>query len=230
LDCVPCIRIHRGGCPASHVNEDGTPICIHCLDRISCPVQRRVMASGTTVQDRAAYIVSEARKRLSEIKRRHNEYMIAEVKSSFEAQTVHPSEVTIARESQEDPQMSTSASEITPRPSTVRPTRTCSSAGCEATLSYNNSKGTCQKHSSRKTNGHNGAQPHLKRQAAPAKRNGNGAAHDHSNGNGNGHAARTADGSLILMPRVESRVDLLLALIPAGEKAKLLAVWIAGTV
>jgi hypothetical protein len=112
------------------------------------------MASGKTVQDRAAYIVTEARKQLSEIKRKYNDYMVTEAKSSFEAQTVrfHPSEVIIARESQEDPQMSTSASEITPktdtaaltrRPSTARPTRMCSSPGCQAALSYNNSTGKC---------------------------------------------------------------------------------------
>jgi hypothetical protein len=189
------------------------------------------MASGTTVQHRAAYIVTEARKHLSEIRRKHNEYMSTVAKSSFEAQTVrfHPSEVIIARESQEDRQMSSTASAITPRPSTARPTRICSSAACQNTLSYNKvsgKSGSCQKQSSQKTNGHCGAQP--KHQAAPAKRNG--AAHHPVNGNGNGKAARTADGSLILMPRVESRVDMLLALLPSGDKAKLLAAYVAGTV
>jgi len=183
------------------------------------------MASGITVQARAAYIVFEARKHLLETKRNHNQYMVTEAKSSFEAQAVRfrPSEVIIARESQEEPQMSTSASEITPRPSTARPTRICSNEGCNHTISYNNVTGecgSCQKQSS---------QP--KRQAAPAKPNGNGAADSvNGNGNGNGHAARTADGSLILMPRVESRVDMILALIPSADKARLLAAYIAGTV
>jgi uncharacterized protein with PIN domain len=271
------------------------------------------MASGKNVRDRAKYILTKEVAKLSEIKRDHNECLVAEATNSFVAQSVrfHPSEVPVARESQEDQiststttaaprpstappvricsecgkklsynnvtgkcgncekhsvtealehlseirrthnehavaresqedQMSSTASEITPRPSTAPPARICSECG-KAQLSYNNTHGicgNCRKNSSRKTNrhnGHNGAQPHRelqaspKRHAAPAKPNGNGAP---VNGNGNGHGAQTAgaDGSLILMPHVSNRVDMLLAQIPPGDKIKLLEAWISGAV
>lgn len=236
MDCVPCLSIHGGGCPAARTNEEGTPVCIFCEDRIPCAVQQRVIASGRTVKERAAYIETEARKQLSEIKRKDGEYMVTEAKTSFEAQTVrfHPSEVIIARESQEDPKMSTGASEITPRPSTARPTRICSSAGCQRTISYNNVSGecgSCQKRSSQRMGITESTLRH--KRAVLAKPNRNGAAlHDsvNGNGNGNGNGAKTSDGSLILMPRVESRVDMIFALLPSAEKIRLLSAYIAGTV
>jgi hypothetical protein len=185
------------------------------------------MASGKNVQDRAKYILAEA----LEIRRKQNGYMVTEALDHLcnHNEQISPTAVTIAQEDQ----MSTStvASEITPRPSTARQTRICSSAGCPNTLSYNNVTGkceSCRKHSSQKTNGHNGAQPHRelqaspKHQAAPAKRNGNGAAHHPVNGNGNGHGAQTADR--------ESRVDRIFALItpiiPSEDKLKILAVYL----
>jgi hypothetical protein len=221
LDCARCLSIHGPGCPASHTNEDGTPICIFCLDSLPCAIQQRVMASGKTRRDRAKYIVTEARKHLSEIKRSHNEYN-EQVQHDEQVQcpdrSIPPSAVAVP-ESQEDQKMSTVTSEITARPRAI-----CSSEGCKNTLSYNNATGTCgncRKHASQKMNGHNGAQPHLKRHAAPAKPNGNGAAHHdsavHSNGNGNG-------------AHVESRVELLLAQIPREDKARLLLAYLAGTV
>jgi uncharacterized Zn finger protein (UPF0148 family) len=238
LDCARCLSIHGPGCPASHTNEDGTPICVWCEDKIPCAVQQRVMASGKNVKERAAYIETEARKHLSEIKRDHNDSVKMDARKVFfgesssleslqpPARSISPSAVAVARGSQED-QMSTSttASEIT----TATPLSICSECG-KNKLSYNNGTGTCgtcRKHSSQKTNGHNGAHPRRelqaspKRKAAPAKPNGNGAVHHdsvvHSNGNGNG-------------AHVESRVELLLAQIPREDKAKLLAAYIAGTV
>jgi hypothetical protein len=130
---------------------------------------------------------------------------------------------------------STTASEITPpRPSTARPTRICSSAGCQRTISYNNVSGecgSCQKQSSQRM-GITESRLRHKRRAALAKPNGNGAAPRSVHSNGNGRGAKTADGSLLLMPRIgsESRVDTLLAAIPSADKARLLAAYIAGTV
>jgi hypothetical protein len=182
------------------------------------------MASGTTARSRAAYIEAEARKDLSEVKQKHNEYMVTEAKSSFEAQTVrfHPSEVIVARESQEDPQMSTSASVITPKPTPpARPTRSCSNEGCQRTISYNNVSGecrSCQKQSSQRIGIAESTLRH-KRQAL-AKPNGNGTAPPTR---GFGSAVATAHHNPV-------RVDLLLAAIPKEEKVRMLSAWIAGRV
>lgn len=186
------------------------------------------MASGKNRRDRAKYIVANEAAKLSEIRRSHNEHK-EQVQQIEQVQRPDRSIPAVAvPESQEDQKMSTVTTEVT-RPSTARPLSICSECG-KNKLSYNNGTGTCgncRKHSSQKTNGHNGAHPRRelqaspKRKAAPAKPNGNGAVHHdsvvHSNENGNG-------------AHVESRVELLLAQIPREDKTRLLLAYLAGTI
>lgn len=88
-------------------------------------------------------------------------------------------------------------------------------------LSYNNVSGictNCQRQHGRprsKANEHNGAQP----------------AHVNGKAKGNGNGAQPAEDRLFVLPRVveSKRVDLLLAVIPPEEKARMLTAWLAGS-
>jgi hypothetical protein len=42
LSCERCFEIHRAGCAGTHVDENGRPICVFCLDGVPCPVQQRL--------------------------------------------------------------------------------------------------------------------------------------------------------------------------------------------
>jgi hypothetical protein len=221
------------------MDEQRRPVCIFCEDQLPCPRQRQIMASGDNLRDRVAHIVQI---------RSPNQTLEME-RSIVLNHSISRSEVAAARKSQEDqmPHAQMSTSEIRPAvasTSTAR-ARVCSGGtpGCKNELSYNNRSGRCgdcqtklgrRRDRSKKTNGHNGVQQDralqapLERQAAPpAKRNG--AAHHPVHHNGNG-AQRAEEPSrlLLVMPNVDSRVDLLLAAVPREDKAKMLSAWLAG--
>jgi hypothetical protein len=162
-------------------------------------------------------------------------FAIVNVKGALELEDV--------RKFQEDQPMST---EIAPIPTTnPPPTRFCSTPGCKsAALSWNNVSGKCRKcrdseggAHSKKTNGvRHHRELHAVATSSSAKPKPNGADHHRrdpaAHGNGNGNGARPADEHLRSLDKnhiESSRVELLLAAIPAADKAKMLCAWLAGT-
>jgi hypothetical protein len=229
LECVKCLRVHGGGCPASGTDEDGTPVCIFHLDSLICPVQKRILASGTNVLERAAHIVQVKDPDGFEAHR-----------SSLLNHSISIRALPIAGKShQEDQQMSTTQ-KITPTPtSTAPPTRMCATPGCKKTLSYNNRTGICGECLAKKTKGIMEAKRAPAAAAADSAKPNGRLSHDPAHGNGNGNGKHNGNGNgaqpaeqpgLLVMQRVESRVDLLLAAVPRADKERLLSAWLAGTI
>jgi hypothetical protein len=183
------------------------------------------MAAGTNVLSRAAQIVQLRDPGGLEAQR-----------SKLLNRSISIRAVAIAGKSHEEDQMST-AEKITPAPtSTIPAARLCKTPGCKRTLAYNNRTGLCQDCLAKKTK----SILEAKRAATarPAKPNGadhedraNGHGNSAAHGNGKSNGAQPADQpGLLVMQRVESRVDLLLAAVPRADKERLLSAWIAGTI
>ena len=115
-------------------------------------------------------------------------------------------------------------------PATASPTatkRTCEVAGCEGKLAYNNTTGFCHEH--------RGRAPKTTNVAVVRKTNG--AAHHHAHGTGAHNGAENETGATVSKPdrpantnalAIAERVDLVLRTIPPEEKARMVAVWLAG--
>jgi hypothetical protein len=231
------LTIHGGGCPASHADQQGRPLCIFCEDGLSCPQQRKILASGDNLHDRVAAIV-KIRRPGQDLERRQA------LNRSILRSTVAAG---VTKSQSEEDQMNTSEiraavpSPTVPSSTSIARARICGTPGCKQTLSYNNRNGVCgncqakkgKRSHSKKTNGHNGVQqvralqaPRERQAAPPAKRNG--AAHHPAHRNGNGAQRAEEPSRLLVMPNVDSRVDLLLAAVPREAKAKMLDAWLAG--
>jgi hypothetical protein len=141
--------------------------------------------------------------------------------------------VAVAGKSHEEDQMSTTEKITSAPTSAAPPALICATPGCKNALSYNNRSGICSQCFAKKSKGITEQQ---RAAAAPNRAKSHGAHHHdpaHANGNGksngNGNGAQPAAEKLLLMPRVDSRVDLLLAAVPQADKAKMLTLWLAGT-
>jgi hypothetical protein len=164
------------------------------------------------------------------------DFAIAHVKGAVELK-----DMAEDRKSQEDQQMST---EIAAQQTTTNapPTRICSTPGCKRVLSFNNTTGKCREHQESEGRSHskktNGAQHHRELHAVAAhsaKPKPNGADNPRrdlaAHGNGNGNGARPADEHLRSLDKnhiESSRVELLLAAIPAADKARMVCAWLKG--
>jgi hypothetical protein len=187
---------------------------VWCADSIPCPVSIRML------------------KQLRSPNHSASRFAIANLKGAVDLEDV--------RKFQEDQRMTTIAAQQTT--TNPPPMRICSTAGCKNALSLNNTTGKCGecqgrgRSHSKKTNG---VQHHRELHAVaahPAKPKPNGSDnHRHdpaAHGNGNGNGARPAEEHIRSLDTTHvesSRVERLLAAIPAADKAKMLCAWIAGS-
>ena len=237
MQCEICQRIHHGACSASY-RRNGKPVCVWCADGLPCPKQSEILNAGDSARSRAAFILRQLRRpKLTDAEDQKPPWPQMVSADELHEPDSRPLHVTSGNESPIDQNLeeqNMSATEVTPVPTaktiSAHAARLCTTCH-KNPLSYNNTTnicGECQKkvgrvRNSAKTSG--GAKPHREVQAARERHAKQRAA---ANSNGNGQGAQTADGSLLLMPRLDSRVDLLLAAVPREDKAKMLSAWIAG--
>jgi hypothetical protein len=212
VECTHCS--HTPGCETSHLDQDGNPCCIFCLDHNASPILLRLLA-----QSRGAL------------------EMLRRLPAALPNRSISRS--ALARiagvASQETKKMATVISSPRPSltPAALAPAiRKCA---CGNVLAVNNRRGICGSCQERQ-----GGRSALEPQRSHRKTNG--AADTEAEaakplitmvptpGNGDGAHQAPEEISVRSFARsVESRVDLLFAAIPIDDKRKLVCAYLAGT-
>jgi hypothetical protein len=251
-ECVRCLLVHgrdpRHGafpCVASQTGEKGEAICVWCADGLPCPFQLRRLAqtkaslrllshisANPSISGFAVPLAMPPRVPAPEVVRSQLMQRSQEDHIMPETHSAQPSRTTSIA-----PAARTKTQPVKGAVPQTATGRTCATPGCKRVLALNNTSGVCRecgdrqgRSHSKKTNGHGlqlarrDTEPteraqvlmHVSSPTTPELAKPNGHA-PHGNGGGPGAT------------NVESRVDLLLAAIPAEDKAKMLSAWLAGT-